>query len=110
MEKKCDKHMVDKRWVEKPPLANKASKKNWTPSRFGELLLFNLTWIIVIIYSRKINILLWPTCDCYNMQIMENVVHMCGYEEEDSKTCFIGKGVIKIVANAGMLHSKVNHQ
>ena len=37
---------------------------------------------------------------------MGNVIHMCGYEEEDSKMCFIGKGVIKNVANV-MLHSNV---
>ena len=31
---------------------------------------------------------------------------MCGYEEENSKTIFIGKGIIKNVAD-GMLHSVV---
>ena len=37
---------------------------------------------------------------------MVDVVQMCGYEEEDSKTVFIGKGVIKNVAG-GMLHLRV---
>jgi hypothetical protein len=34
------------------------------------------------------------------------VVYLCGYEEEDSKAKFIGKGVIQNVAG-GILHGKV---
>ena len=40
------------------------------------------------------------------MQTVEDVVYLCGYEEEDSKATFIGKGVIHNVAG-GILHSKV---
>jgi hypothetical protein len=35
-----------------------------------------------------------------------DVIQMCGYEEKDSKTTFIGKGVIKNVAG-GMLDSRM---
>ena len=34
------------------------------------------------------------------------MVHICGYEEEDLKTTFIGKGIIKNFAG-GMCHNKV---
>jgi hypothetical protein len=37
------------------------------------------------------------------VQNVRDVVQMCGYEEEDSKMTFIGKGVIKNVAG-GILH------
>ena len=40
------------------------------------------------------------------VQNVGDVVHMCGYEEEDLKMTFIGKGIIKNVAS-GMLHSRV---
>lgn len=32
------------------------------------------------------------------MRNVKDVVQMCGYEEEDSNTTFIGKGAIKNVA------------
>ena len=35
-----------------------------------------------------------------------NVVHICGYEEEDLKTTFIGKGIVLNLAGE-MLHNKV---
>src|SRR5450631_4068408 len=40
------------------------------------------------------------------VQIVGDVVYLCGYEEKDSKATFIGKGIIQNVAG-GMLHSKV---
>ena len=40
------------------------------------------------------------------VQTRGDVVYLCGYEEEDSKAKFIGKGVIQNVAG-GMLHGKV---
>ena len=46
------------------------------------------------------------TYGCYNVQKVGDVVQMCGYEEEDSKMYFIGKGVIQNVAG-GMLHSRM---
>lgn len=40
------------------------------------------------------------------VQTVGDVVYLCGYEEEDSKATFIGKGVIQNVGG-GMLHGKV---
>ena len=34
---------------------------------------------------------------------MGDVVQMCGYDEENSKTCFIGKVVIKNVGGGTLL-------
>ena len=40
------------------------------------------------------------------VQISGDVVHICGYKEEDLKTTFIGKGIVMNLAG-GMLHNKV---
>jgi hypothetical protein len=42
------------------------------------------------------------------VQTVEDVVYLCGYEEEDSKATFIGNEVIQNVIG-GMLHLKVKH-